>query len=275
MRSRFGEFPMYPGVPVQGYNRGSLSRDGSVLTVVSLDKGKLSWQVPHDETPDNVRMAQSRLIDRRTAAVAILWFLLGGCSRQATESAPPVSTASTPAPAAAASETSSHMVVGRAPAARSGMAAIVILEPQPRREFAPQAEKPFMDQISQIFVPSVLLVRTGQPTEFRNSDDVLHNVRVREQETKEGTFNVAIPTGQAYTHTFPRDGFYDVGCDIHPAMSAQIMATSTPYAVVADTAGNFVFDDVEPGAYTMIVYAGEEKIERTVQVSGARTVVNP
>jgi hypothetical protein len=103
---------------------------------------------------------------------------------------------------------------------------------------------------------------------------VLHNVRVREQATREGTFNVAIPTGQVYVHTFPRDGFYDVGCDIHPGMSAQILATSTPYAITADTDGHFVFENVEPAAYTMVVYVGADRTERTVDVVGARTVVN-
>jgi plastocyanin len=218
-------------------------------------------------------MARSRLIGSGTAAVAILLFLLGGCSRRATESAPPVAAAVTSA-GTPAGGTPFHVVAGRVPAARGGMAAIVILEPQTPREFPPQTEKPFMDQISQTFFPAVLFVRTGQPTEFRNGDDVLHNVRVREQETKEGTFNVAIPTGQVYIHTFPRDGFYDVGCDIHPGMSAQIVATSTPYAVMADTDGNFVFDDIEPGAYTVVVYVGADKIKRTVEVSGASTVVN-
>jgi hypothetical protein len=218
-------------------------------------------------------MAGSYLIGRATAAAAILLFLLGSCSRRATESGAPVAAAvtSTGAPAGGMPF---HVVVGRVPAARDGMAAIVILEPRSPREFPPQGEKPYMDQISQTFFPAVLFVRTGQPTEFRNSDDVLHNVRVREQETREGTFNVAIPTGQVYFHTFSRDGFYDVGCDIHPGMSAQILATSTPYVVMADTDGNFVFDDIQPGTYTMVVYVGADTLKRTVEVSGARTVVN-
>jgi hypothetical protein len=57
-------------------------------------------------------------------------------------------------------------------------------------------------------------------------------------------------------------------------MSAQIVAASTPYVVMADADGNFVFDDIEPGAYTMVVYVGADKLKRTVEVSGARTVVN-
>ena len=42
-------------------------------------------------------------------------------------------------------------------------------------------------------IPALLLVRTGQPVNFLNHDDVLHNVRVRNDETKESAFNVAIP----------------------------------------------------------------------------------
>ena len=85
-----------------------------------------------------------------------------------------------------------------------------------------QTDVPYMDQVQQTFTPPVLLVRTGQPTEFRNNDDTLHNVRVREDETKMGAFNVAIPTGEKYVFSFPRDGFYDVGCDIHPGMALMV-----------------------------------------------------
>jgi len=84
---------------------------------------------------------------------------------------------------------------------------VVVLEPRTPREFAPQSDKPVMDQVGQAFGPEVLLVRTGEPVEFRNSDDTLHNVRVSHEETRTSAFNVAIPTGEAYTYTFERDGF--------------------------------------------------------------------
>jgi hypothetical protein len=103
---------------------------------------------------------------------------------------------------------------------------------------------------------------------------VLHNVRVREEATREGTFNVAIPTGEAYAHTFSREGFYDVGCDIHPGMTAVVVATSTPFAVIADPAGNFTISDVPAGSYTVTVYAGSDKLQRDVDVTAGRTEVN-
>jgi len=165
-------------------------------------------------------------------------------------------------------------VSGRAPVASNGFSAIVIFEPRAGGDPPAQTDVPFMDQVQQTFTPPVLLVRTGQPTEFRNNDDVLHNVRVREDETKLPAFNVAIPTGEKYVFSFPRDGFYDVGCDIHPGMFAQIVSTSSPYATIAETDGNFAIDGIPPGAYKAVVYAGGKKIEKDIQVAGGPATVD-
>jgi Copper binding proteins, plastocyanin/azurin family len=131
-----------------------------------------------------------------------------------------------------------------------------------------------MDQVALTFIPGLLIVRTGHPAEFRNSDDVLHNVRVNESSTRAGTFNVAIPMGEDYRFTFEREGFYDVGCDIHPAMSATIYASSSPYTAVTDKSGQFEILDVPPGSYNAIVFAGPEQLERPVEVSPGRTDVD-
>jgi len=178
---------------------------------------------------------------------------------------PPASETAVPA-AASAGAGSASQVSGRTPPASNGFSAIVIFEPQPAGEMPAQTDVPFMDQVQQTFTPPVLLVRTGQPTEFRNNDDVLHNVRVREDETKLPAFNVAIPTGEKYVFSFPRDGFYDVGCDIHPGMFAQIVSTSSPYATIADVDGHFAIADVPAGAYKAVVYAGGRKIEKDLEL---------
>ena len=166
------------------------------------------------------------------------------------------------------------LISGRAPAASNGFSAIVIFEPQAGGEMPAQTDVPLMDQVQTTFTPPVLLVRTGQPTEFRNNDEVLHNVRVREDETKLGAFNVAIPTGEKYVFSFPRDGFYDVGCDIHPGMFAQIVSTSSPYATIADTEGNFVIEGIPPGAYKAVVYAAGKRIEKDIQVAGGSATID-
>jgi plastocyanin len=191
-----------------------------------------------------------------------------GCSKEAPP--PPAAAAAPPV-----SSTPPARVVGKGPVPTGGMPIVIVLAPKnDAREPPPQAERPVMDQVGATFGPSMLFVRSGQPTEFRNSDDTLHNVHVTHEETREPQFNVAIPTGETYVHTFKRDGFYHVGCDIHPSMSAEIFASASPYVAVALSDGSFAFDGVPPGAYVATVYAGEKRTERDVTVTSGVTSVS-
>jgi plastocyanin len=148
-----------------------------------------------------------------------------------------------------------------------------VLEPKTARTFVAPDEKPVMDQAGLTFGPELLLVRTGYPVEFRNSDDTLHNVRVSHEETRTSAFNVAIPTGESYTYTFERDGFYRVGCDIHPAMAASVFAASSPFATLAGADGSFTFADVPDGAWSVIAYVGGKRLQKDISVAGGVTNV--
>jgi len=183
--------------------------------------------------------------------------------------APPAPMASAPPPSAAASSAPASGSVGGSVHVTG--TAVVVLEPKSARVFAPPVEKPVMDQAGLTFGPELLLVRTGYPVEFRNSDDTLHNVRVSHEETRASAFNVAIPTGESYTYTFERDGFYRVGCDIHPAMAASVFAASSPFTMLAAADGSFRFADVPPGAWTVTVYADGKKLHQDVEVTGGVT----
>jgi plastocyanin len=187
----------------------------------------------------------------------------------------------TPAPAAAAQpapagpSSSGTRVAGKVAAPPAGIPVIIFLEPKPTRELPPQTERPVMDQVSLTFGPPLLFVRTNQAAEFRNSDDTLHNVHVTHEETKEPQFNVAIPTGESYTYTFKRDGFYHVGCDVHPAMSAEIFASGSPYVTMVEADGSFALDDVPPGGYALTLYAVGKRTQRDITVAeGRATNVN-
>ena len=204
-------------------------------------------------------MSRSRLIAWLAAAV-----LIPACSKP--EAPPPAATTTAPA----ASGSGAGRVVGRIQPAAT---AVVVLAPKETRTFPPQDEKPIMDQASLTFTPELLFVRAGQPAEFRNSDDTLHNVNVKHEETREQAFNVAIPTGGSFEHTFARDGFYRVGCDIHPAMAASIFSAATPFATLAEADGRFTFSDVPAGAWKVTVYAAGRRLQRDVDVQGAVTEV--
>jgi len=203
---------------------------------------------------------------RALGVVVVCSLTVAGCSKEA-----PPQPAATASPAPSAASESGQRVVGSGPRPTSAIPVIVVLEPKTPREFPPPTEKPAMDQIGATFGPALLFVRTGQPTEFRNSDDTLHNVHVTHSETREPQFNVAVPTGEIYEYTFKRDGFYHVGCDIHPAMSAEIFASSSPYVTTADSEGGFAFEDVPLGAYVVTVQAGDKRTQRDVEVKGGET----
>jgi plastocyanin len=189
------------------------------------------------------------------------------CSKPA---APPPSIAAAPAPAAAVpSGGTAGSVAG---SVHGTGTAVVVLEPRSARAFAPPDEKPVMDQAGLTFGPELLLVRTGYPVEFRNSDDTLHNVHVTHEETREPAFNVAIPTDNSYTYTFQKDGFYRVGCDIHPAMAASVFSVSTPYVTLAEPDGRFTIEDVTPGAYSATMYAAGRKLQRAVEAKSGGVV---
>ena len=165
-------------------------------------------------------------------------------------------------------------MIGRAPVTDTGTAAVVILEPRHSAPLPEQATMPYMDQLSRTFIPSVLFVRTGYRAQFLNSDEELHNINVKNGETREQAFNVALPPGITYVHTFGQSGVYNVTCDAHSGMSAQIIAASSPYVALADSNGHFEISHVVPGTYAVTVYTGAEAIEKMVEVTGSRTEVD-
>jgi hypothetical protein len=149
-----------------------------------------------------------------------------------------------------------------------------MLEPRHSTPLPEPAMMPYMDQVSRNFIPSILYVRTGYPADFRNSDEELHNINVKDGATREQVFNVALPPHVNYRHTFERSGVYDVNCDIHGAMSAQIIATASPYVTEADANGHFEIPNVVRGPYLVTVYAGRAPIEKMIEVKGSRTEID-
>jgi hypothetical protein len=124
------------------------------------------------------------------------------------------------------------------------------------------------------FTPAVMVVRTGQPADFRNDDDVIHNVRVRERNTEldEPTFNIALTQGASYLFTFKKDAIYDVKCDMHQNMSGVVVSSSSPYSAVADQEGGFTIDNVQPGSYTVVLYTAAGSSERPLEVNEGQRI---
>jgi plastocyanin len=185
---------------------------------------------------------------------AVVLVLTVGCNAPEPEGQPGPPTTAAPA--------SAPSVSGKAPAG-----AIITLEPSTAREFPLPDGPAIMDQYAKQFVPDVLLVRVGQPVEFRNSEDSPHNVNVSRMPTGTALFNTSTAPYQKFVYTFAQPGQYSVTCDIHPGMLATLVATTTPYAAVADATGAFAFNDLAPGAYKLAWMASGGSGEKTIEVS--------
>jgi plastocyanin len=133
------------------------------------------------------------------------------------------------------------------------------------------SEAAVMDQISKQFLPHTLLVRVGQPVEFRNSEDMPHNVAVTRRESGSEVFNVSTEPHQKYVHTFERVGQFDVKCDIHEGMEATVIAARGPLTTISGDDGRFSLSNVPFGSYKMSLTYSGQTVEQAIEVSGART----
>ena len=136
----------------------------------------------------------------------------------------------------------------------------------------PMPEQPaVMDQLSKQFVPSVLLARPGQPVEFRNSEDMPHNVSVTRRGSGTEVFNVGTEPHAKHVYTFERVGQFDVLCDIHEGMSAIVIVAPGPVTTIAGDDGRFTFPNVSFGSYKLSLSFDGQTVERPLEVKGART----
>lgn len=165
----------------------------------------------------------------------------------------------------------SAVLTGSAAAAVGGFPSVVAFELLTAASSAspPSSAPAVMDQLGTAFYPPTLLTRVGQVVQFHNSEAVMHNVNVATDGGRVTIFNVATPPGfEAYEHAFTEPGVYRVTCDIHPSMSAFIVAVATPYATVADTDGRFRLEGVPPGSYTASVWSldASKQVRRQVEI---------
>lgn len=194
------------------------------------------------------------------AAVVLFAAAIGGCG------APPVS-APPAATGASSTATANAEVAGTVP-----RGAIVSLVPTAGETPLPEGPA-VMDQYAKQFVPSMLYVRVGQPVEFRNTEDMGHNVTVNRRETGAAIFNVETDPQEKHVHAFDRVGHYDVTCSVHPGMQATVVATRSPLSTTAGDDGRFSLSGIPAGDYTLSVTFEGRTVEQAVAVTGPRTEV--
>jgi plastocyanin len=133
-----------------------------------------------------------------------------------------------------------------------------------------------MDQKACVFVPRVVVVPVGGTVEFLNSDRLLHNVRGDAKENR--SFNRAQPHARTISIMFKSPEILRVDCDLHSWMRGWVVVAEHRFYVVTNDAGEFVFENIPPGKYTLQVWQetlGQVSQEVTVADGGVQEVTVP
>lgn len=130
--------------------------------------------------------------------------------------------------------------------------AVVYLESADARRLVKPATGVEMAQEKRQFKPQVLAVPVGTEVQFPNRDAVRHHVY---SFSTVKPFEIRLYSGvPAAPVLFDKPGVVVLGCNIHDAMVAWIVAVETPYYALTDDVGKATLPNVPPGAYRLRVW---------------------
>lgn len=119
-------------------------------------------------------------------------------------------------------------------------------------ERQPTGTPPRLVQKDKRFEPHVLVVPAGTEVEFPNRDPFFHNVFSLFEGKR---FDLGLyEAGTSRTVRFDRPGVSYIFCNIHPEMSAAVIAIKTPYYAISSTTGTITIQNVPAGRYQMSVW---------------------
>ncbi len=140
----------------------------------------------------------------------------------------------------------------------------------------PAETKPLrLAQKGKMFEPHLLVVRAGSVVQFPNLDPFFHNVFSLFEGKR---FDLGLyEAGSSRSVRFDRPGISYIFCNIHPQMSAVVVALDTPYYAISDRRGGVRIPNVPAGRYVLQVWhegtspKALNELRREVVVTGAET----
>jgi plastocyanin len=150
---------------------------------------------------------------------------------------------------------------------------VVWLKPQdgarPASSAVGAAKRQKLIQVHKTFVPHLLVVEVGSVVDFPNHDPFFHNVFSLFEGKR---FDLGLyEAGATNSVRFDRVGISFLFCNIHPEMSAVVVAVDTPYYGVTDRTGKVTIAGVPDGRYEVHYWSERGLSEALNQMT--RTVV--
>lgn len=135
----------------------------------------------------------------------------------------------------------------------------------------PSGKRPQVIQKDKSFHPHLTVVRVGSVVDFPNRDPFFHNVFSLFDGKR---FDLGLyEAGATNSVRFDHVGVSYLFCNIHPEMSAVVVAVDTPYFSISDKSGNVAISNVPDGKYELHIWYERSAAEdlkgltRTVNIS--------
>jgi plastocyanin len=122
------------------------------------------------------------------------------------------------------------------------------------RVFAVPEMPVVVDQRDCLYTPRVIGAQVGQPIEFRNSDDTLHNVHGEPTASAPWNFGLGVKGARRTITIDHAEVPVPVRCDVHPWMHAALGVVAHPYYAVTSATGTFSLSDVPAGHYVVAAW---------------------
>jgi plastocyanin len=152
--------------------------------------------------------------------------------------------------------------------------AVVWLNPvagQPAIAASSRRQSAQLLQRNKIFSPHLLVVQVGSEVDFPNKDPFFHNVFSLFEGKR---FDLGLyEAGSTRSVVFNRTGVSYIFCNIHPEMSAVVVALNTPYYAVSDRSGLITIVNMPAGIYDLAVWHERvlpenlDTVKRRVQIA--------
>jgi hypothetical protein len=146
------------------------------------------------------------------------------------------------------------------------------LNPLNARGFKPSNSPPRLVQKNKSFSPHLLVIPVGSAVEFPNRDPFFHNVFSLFEGKR---FDLGLyEAGSARLVHFDQPGISYIFCNIHPEMSAVVIALSTPWYAISDLSGQMSIPDVPYGRYTLHAW-NEHALPEALQSITREVTISP
>jgi plastocyanin len=101
------------------------------------------------------------------------------------------------------------------------------------------------------YVPHIAAVMVGQPVQFEDHDQTLHNIHPMPKNNREWNQS-QMPNSQPLVKTFSRSELViPIKCNQHPWMHMYLSVLSNPYFAITGKDGSYTLPNLPPGTYTI------------------------